>query len=70
MEEETTTSIWNKKPDELSVGDNLKITAGVLVVMTVAPAAIIGVAAGAAHLYDKFQERRAAKKTLTIVPEQ
>ncbi|MET0786967.1 MAG: hypothetical protein ABWY25_09690 [Paenisporosarcina sp.] len=61
MENENVT-IWNKKPDDLTVGESMKIGAVYTAVAVAAPFAVLMVAGGMSHLYNKFQERRANKK--------
>lgn len=64
METTEKTRIWNKKPDELTVSDNLKIAGGWMVVAAVAPFVVIGVANGAAALWNKLQFKRSMRKAI------
>ena len=66
MEEVTSDSIWDKKQDELTVGESMKIGIGVAVIATVAPFLVIMAAGGVASLVQKFKNRK-KDKTITIV---
>jgi hypothetical protein len=59
---ENDTSIWNKKQDDLTVADNLKIAGGVMVISMIAPLLVLGAVGAGAAAYTKLQERRQAKK--------
>jgi flagellar basal body-associated protein FliL len=61
VEEMTETSIWNKKQEELTVGESMKIAIGVGVVATVAPFVIIMAVGGAAKAWEKFRNRKNVK---------
>ena len=56
-----TVSILDKKADDITVRDALKINAVILAVMVGVPLAIAGIAAGYEVLSQKRQERKAAK---------
>jgi hypothetical protein len=62
MEELETVSLWNKKADELTVGDSVKFAVGVTVVTTAATFAVMAGVAGLVRLSEKLAERKAAKK--------
>jgi hypothetical protein len=64
MDEEKT-HLWNKKMDELTVGDAMKLNGAVLAITVGGIFIIAGVAAGAEKFHDKFQQmklNREAKK--------
>ena len=61
MEDETTTettSLMNKKADELTVGEAIKLNLGVVAVFAAVPLAV----AGGAAAYDKFTDWRIRRK--------
>lgn len=63
--DETTKSIWNKTPSEMTVKDNL-VMAAVTPAIAVGGVVVAGVAAiVVAGVYTKFQERREARKNKT-----
>ena len=53
--------IWDKKADELTVADNLKISAGVMVVTMAIPVAVYGVIAAVNKVVTKVKVRKFAK---------
>jgi hypothetical protein len=62
---ETSSSIWDKKQDDLTVAESMKIGIGVTVIATLAPLVVIMTVGGAAHLWEKFKNRK--KNKLEIV---
>lgn len=64
--EEVKTSLWNKKQDDLTVGDSVKVGVVVTVVMTVAPLLAVAVAAGTGALYRKMFKKSAVVETVEI----
>lgn len=60
-----TKHIWNKKPDELTVGESLKISTGVMVGVTaisiIIPVAVLSAIAAFDKISDKFKMRKFAK---------
>ena len=63
---EDTTSLWNKKQEDLTVGESFKVGAGAAIVSLVVPVVtLIGVGA-AASAWEKFQTKRAAKKATKV----
>lgn len=60
--EETPTRMLDKKPEDLTTGEALKINAVIGVATLAIPVVIVGVFAGAAVAVDKFKERRQARK--------
>jgi len=61
MEDEAI-SLWNKKYNELTVGETAKVVGVYTVIAVVAPFTIMAVVGGAAHVYDKFKTRKARKE--------
>lgn len=60
MEDETK-GLWNKKADELTVGDSAKVAVGVTVLTTAAALAVMAIAGSLTKLATKLKERREAK---------
>jgi len=65
MEEIEKVRIWDKKADELTTGDNLKIAVGVGVVFTLAPIAVAGVLVGISSLWERHQAKKLEKASKT-----
>ena len=61
MENETV-SLWNKKQDELTVGDSVKFALGVTVITTAATFGVMAGVVGLLRLTERFAEHRAEKK--------
>jgi hypothetical protein len=53
-----TTSIWNKKQTDLTVGDSLKIGIVATAICAVTPMLVLGAIGGAGRLYNKFKTRK------------
>lgn len=62
MEDETPVRILDKKPDDLTVGDALKINAVILAAIVAIPVAISGVIVGTDKAVQKFKEMRKNRK--------
>jgi hypothetical protein len=60
MDPETTTkpSLWNTKQEDMTVGDGVKLSLGLVVVTTIAPLVVLGVAAGCTSLWRKIRGRK------------
>ena len=55
-------SVWTKKPDDLTVGESLKVTGTVMVASMLVSAGIAAVAIGAPAAWEKFKDFRQARK--------
>lgn len=55
-------SLWNKKQDELTVSDVLKVEGTTLALCIAIPVTCIALVGGATHAWDKFQTHRANRK--------
>lgn len=60
-ENETDKSIWNKTAMELTIADQLKVTAVTITAMVVVPVVAFGVADVVGNVRNKFRARRLAK---------
>jgi hypothetical protein len=65
--ENETISLWNKKPEDMTVGDSLVFTGVAAAICVAAPFVAIGVVAGCARIWDKI--RRPKLKLVTEVTE-
>jgi hypothetical protein len=64
--DKTNTSVWSKKADELTVAESLKVSGGVMLVVTAVsiaiPFAALGVIAAAEKISNKLKTRKFAKE--------
>jgi len=56
------TSFWNKKQEDITVGDSLKVAGLVTIVSIADPLAALAAFTAGASTWHKFQDRREAKK--------
>ncbi len=63
------TNLWNKKADELTVGDVVKVNIVAPIIMIGAVFAGCAIAAGSAKVVDKIRKVRENRKTKLIVVE-
>lgn len=61
MEEINSPSIWNKKADDLTVGESVKTVVVVTVICAVVPIAIAAAVEGTGALVRKIKSRKAKK---------
>jgi hypothetical protein len=66
MDNEIETTFWNKKSDDVTLGDSVKLVGIVSAVSIAVPLAVVGVVAGVAKIGQKIRERY-AQPTLTLV---
>jgi hypothetical protein len=61
---EESTSLWNKKQDDITVGESMKLSIGAAVVGTLAPVVAFMIAGSAVHLWEKYKDRKKNKLKL------
>lgn len=61
MDNDIETTFWNKKSNDVTVGDTIKIVAAVSAISIAVPAVFLGVVAGVAKIGEKIQIRRSKK---------